>query len=67
MGMDVYAFTASPKETLEARRDSGYSIPGTGDPDGTIPSKWYSGLEKSSLREFLQQDMDIVVLCLPLT
>lgn len=67
MGMEVYAFTATPKDSPEKRRDTGYYVPNTGDPDGSVPSKWYSGLDKPSLHEFLKQDLDIVVLCLPLT
>jgi len=67
MGMDVYAFTATPKDTPEQRLDRGYGVPNTGDPDGVVPTKWYSGLDKPSLHEFLKQDLDIVVLSLPLT
>jgi hypothetical protein len=43
MGMDVYAFTASPKETPEAKKDKDYNVPGVGDPEGEVPSKWFSG------------------------
>ncbi|ROT35192.1 2-hydroxyacid dehydrogenase [Sodiomyces alkalinus F11] len=67
MAMDVYAFTATPRETPEQRRDTGYTVPNTGDPDGSIPTRWFSGLDKPSFHEFLRQDLDIVVLCLPLT
>ncbi|KAH6685908.1 2-hydroxyacid dehydrogenase [Plectosphaerella plurivora] len=67
MGMDVYVFTATPKTTPEQRRDSGWAVPNTGDPEGTIPSKWFHGLDKPSLHDFLKQDLDHVVLSLPLT
>lgn len=67
MGMDVIAFTATPKDTPEKKRDTGYIVPGTGDPDGEIPSKWYSGLDKESLHNFLEQDIDVLVVSLPLT
>lgn len=67
MGMDVIAYTASPKDTKESRRDRGFIVPGTGDPDGEIPSEWYSGLEKSKLHEFLRQDIDILLVSVPLT
>jgi phosphoglycerate dehydrogenase-like enzyme len=40
MGMDVVAYTASARESEESRRYNGYTIPGTGDPEGNIPSKW---------------------------
>ncbi|KAF1812144.1 2-hydroxyacid dehydrogenase [Eremomyces bilateralis CBS 781.70] len=67
MGMDVIAYTATPKKTPEARQDSGYIVPGTGDPDGSIPSAWFGGLDKDSLHNFLEQDIDVLVLSLPLT
>lgn len=44
LGMEVFAYTATPKETPEARMDRGYIVPGTGDPEGSIPSKWFSKL-----------------------
>jgi lactate dehydrogenase-like 2-hydroxyacid dehydrogenase len=67
LGMDVIAYTATPKETPEKRVDRGFIVPGTGDPDGTIPSAWYSGLDKTSLHEFLEQDIDVLVVAVPLT
>lgn len=67
MGMDVVAYTASPKTTPESRRDHGFVVGGTGDVDGSIPSEWYSGLDKDSLRKFLEQDLDWLVISVPLT
>ncbi|RFU33664.1 hypothetical protein B7463_g2683, partial [Scytalidium lignicola] len=67
MGMDVIAYTASPKPTPESRKDNGYVVPGTGDIDGTIPSAWYSGTDKKSLHTFLSQDIDILLISVPLT
>lgn len=67
MGMDVIAFTASPRPTEESRKDHGFIVPGTGDPDGSIPSEWYSGLERSQLHHFLRQDIDILLVSVPLT
>lgn len=67
MGMEVLAYTASPKETAEKRKDKGFIVPGTGDADGSIPRDWYSGLEKEKLREFLKQDLDWLVISVPLT
>jgi hypothetical protein len=67
MGMDVLAYTATPKETPESRKDNGFIVPGTGDPDGSIPSEWFSGLDKSNLHNFLKQKLDILVVCVPLT
>lgn len=67
MGMDVIAFTASPKETPESKKDSGFIVPGTGDPNGEIPSAWYSGLDKKSLHNFLGQDIDLLLVSVPLT
>jgi hypothetical protein len=65
--MDVIAFTASPKDTPEKKKDAGYIVPGTGDPDGSIPSAWYSGLDKKSLHDFLKQDIDLLLVSVPLT
>lgn len=65
--MDVVAFTATPKDTPEKRKDRGYIVPGTGDPDGEYPSAWYHGLDRPSLHDFLKQDLDIIVIALPLT
>ncbi|MCJ1417051.1 hypothetical protein MMC32_003390 [Xylographa parallela] len=67
MGMDVIAFTASPRTTPESKHDSGFIVPGTGDPDGSIPSAWYSGLDRASLHHFLAQDIDWLVVSVPLT
>ncbi|RDL41883.1 Uncharacterized protein BP5553_01862 [Venustampulla echinocandica] len=67
LGMDVIAYTASPRTTPESKRDHGYIVDGTGDPDGSIPSAWYSGLDKASLRHFLSQDIDILLISVPLT
>ena len=67
MGMDVYAYTASPRKTAESKKDHGFIVPGTGDPDGTIPSKWFSGLDKESLHRFLGQDLDWLIVSVPLT
>lgn len=67
MGMDVIAFTASKRKTPESKHDSGYIVPGTGDLDGSIPSEWFSGLDKPSLHKFLSQDIDILLISVPLT
>ncbi|KAF2085626.1 hypothetical protein K490DRAFT_67509 [Saccharata proteae CBS 121410] len=67
MGMDVIAYTATPKDTPESRADHGFIVPGTGDADGSIPSAWYSGLDKASLHNFLAQDIDILLVSVPLT
>ncbi|KAF1959311.1 hypothetical protein CC80DRAFT_490267 [Byssothecium circinans] len=67
MGMNVLAYTASPRPTPESRRDNGFIVPGTGDPDGSFPSAWYSGLDKESLHDFLKQKIDLLVLAVPLT
>ncbi|KAL9054606.1 MAG: hypothetical protein Q9162_004069 [Coniocarpon cinnabarinum] len=67
MGMTVVAYTASPKTTPESRRDDGFIVPGTGDPDGSYPSEWYSGTDKASLHRFLAADLDWVVVSVPLT
>lgn len=67
MGMEVLAYTATPKSTPESRRDHGFVVPGTGDADGTIPSQWFSGTDKADLHNFLSQDLDILLISVPLT
>ncbi|ROW04911.1 hypothetical protein VPNG_07047 [Cytospora leucostoma] len=67
MGMEVYAYTRNPKNTPEARKDDSYCVPGTGDPDGLIPTKWFHGASMEDINNFLNQDLDILVLSLPLT
>ncbi|BFZ63890.1 hypothetical protein YB2330_005027 [Saitoella coloradoensis] len=58
-GVRVLALTGSGKKSP----DTGYVPPGTGDPEGDIPEKWYSA---DQLNEFLSES-DIVVLAVPLT
>jgi phosphoglycerate dehydrogenase-like enzyme len=67
MGMTVHAYTATPRLTPESRRDDGYTIPSTGDPDGVLPTSWHYGSDKASLHAFLSLDLDHLVVCLPLT
>ena len=67
LGAEIIAFTASPRTTAEEKKDKGYIIPGTGDIDGTIPTKWMSGLGKEPFHSFLKSRLDCLVLALPLT
>ena len=67
MGMDVIAYTASPRTTPESKHDKGFIVPGTGDPDGSIPTAWFHGLDKASLHNFLAQDIDHLLVSVPLT
>lgn len=67
MGMRVIAYTASPRNTPESKKDKGYIVPGTGDPDGIVPSAWFSGTDKISLHHFLSQDIDHLLISVPLT
>lgn len=67
MGMRVLAYTASPRPTKESRHDSGYIVPGTGDPDGSLPAAWFDGLERQNLHAFLRQGIDVLLVSVPLT
>ncbi|EEH46925.1 uncharacterized protein PADG_03023 [Paracoccidioides brasiliensis Pb18] len=67
MGMEVLAYTFSPRNTLESRRDTGYIVPTTGDPDGTLPVSWHCGSGKTALHSFLSQNMDYLLISVPLT
>jgi phosphoglycerate dehydrogenase-like enzyme len=70
LGMEVYAYTRTERSTPESRRDDSYTVPGLGDPDGVLPKRWFhsSGLKGgTAVKEFLEQDLDLLVLSLPLT
>lgn len=67
LGMRVLAYTATPKDTAAKRRDGGYIVPGTGDAAGAVPAEWFSGLDKASLHHFLKQELDWLVVAVPLT
>ncbi|KAF1817984.1 uncharacterized protein K489DRAFT_385377 [Dissoconium aciculare CBS 342.82] len=67
MGAQVIAYTATPKDSAEQRRDHGFTVPGTGDPLGTNPVAWFSGLGKEGLHGFLGQRLDWLVVAVPLT
>ncbi|KAJ5765780.1 D-isomer specific 2-hydroxyacid dehydrogenase NAD-binding [Penicillium odoratum] len=67
LGMTVHAYTASPRPTPESRHDNGFIVPGTGDPDGSIPVSWHHGTEKSHIHEFLSLGLDHLVVSVPLT
>ena len=67
LGMEVIAYTASPKTTPASRRLTTYTIPGTGDVEGTLPDEWYSGTDKASLHHFLSQKIDVLLISVPLS
>ncbi|EAQ91898.1 hypothetical protein CHGG_00133 [Chaetomium globosum CBS 148.51] len=67
LGMEVYAYTRSERSTPESRKDDSYFVTGTGDPDGLVPTKWFHGSTKEAVNDFLAQDLDFLVLALPLT
>lgn len=64
--MDVIAYTNGRRSTPESRRDTGYIVPGTGDPEGTFPSRWLSGAD-NQFDEFLSANLDLLVVAVPLT
>ena len=51
------------KRDPSRRADPGYSLPGTGDPDGVLPDEWLSPAELPGLLA----RSDVVVMCAPLT
>ncbi|KAM5346806.1 hypothetical protein ACJ41O_009811 [Fusarium nematophilum] len=67
LGMEVYAYTLRERPTPESRRDETYCVPGTGDPDGLIPTEWFSGGSREDVNRFLAQDLDLLVVSLPLS
>jgi phosphoglycerate dehydrogenase-like enzyme len=58
-GMSVLACKRDPSR----REDSGYALPGTGDPEGVLPDAWFS---PEKLSDLLARS-DAVVMCAPLT
>ncbi|KAK7952690.1 D-isomer specific 2-hydroxyacid dehydrogenase [Apiospora aurea] len=67
LAMDVVAYTNHPRPTPESRRDTGYIVPGTGDPDGEFPAEWYSGTDDADIDAFLGSGLDWLVIAVPLT
>ncbi|KAK9480175.1 hypothetical protein V1514DRAFT_326613 [Lipomyces japonicus] len=62
LGMRVIAHSFSnppKKERVEV------AVPGSGDPDGSIPAKWYSGQDQ--LDDFFTSGLDVLVISVPLT
>jgi phosphoglycerate dehydrogenase-like enzyme len=57
--MEVLACKRDPSR----RRDTGYALPGTGDPEGRLPDAWYP---PEKLGDLLARS-DAVVMCAPLT
>lgn len=67
LGMEIYAFTHRPRTTPSSRRDESYHEPGMGDEDGILPSQWFSGATQEAVDDFISQDLDILVIAMPLT
>lgn len=67
LGMDVIAFTRGDRSDPKSRRDESYFEPGLGDPEGVLPSKWFSGSTTDAVNEFLSQNIDLLVIATPLT
>ncbi|GFP59367.1 hypothetical protein ACSS6W_010684 [Trichoderma asperelloides] len=66
LGMEIYVQTFSPRPTPESKKLSEYHVPGTSDPDGLLPAKWFSGSGPEAVNHFLSQDLDVVLLSLPM-
>ncbi|KAI9850615.1 MAG: hypothetical protein M1824_003202 [Vezdaea acicularis] len=66
MGMRVWAYTHSPRRTPESKRERNWTVPRTGDVEGTIPERWFSGSAKAELHAFLA-GLDVLLVSLPLT
>ncbi|KAJ6443867.1 centromere kinetochore component CENP-T domain-containing protein [Purpureocillium lavendulum] len=69
LGMDVVVYTQRERATPESRRLTGsYSVPGTGDPDGLVPSRWFHGADaRAALADMLRLGVDLLVLAVPLS
>ncbi|KAK0641946.1 oxidoreductase-like protein [Cercophora newfieldiana] len=67
MGMTVHAYTLHPRPTPESRHDDSWAPAGLGDPEGTFPTKWFSGPSQEDLHTFLKSGLDLLVVATPLT
>ncbi|KAL1850743.1 hypothetical protein Daus18300_012821 [Diaporthe australafricana] len=67
LGMELYAFTANERPTVESRAHRGFKIPDLGDDNGEFPSRWFHGKTKEALNDFLGQGYDLLIISLPLT
>lgn len=66
--MDVVAFTRSKRSSSDPNGDeTRFSPLGLGDPNGEIPSQWFSGETQGAIDHFLSQDLDILLVSIPLT
>lgn len=65
--MEILAFTSTARDTPASRRHNAFNLPGLGDPDGTLPSQWFCGKTKDAVNAFLAQNLDMLVISLPLT
>ena len=64
MAKSAFAMTVlACKRDPSLRADPGYALPGTGDPEGTLPDAWFG---PDRVTELLVRS-DVVVLCAPLT
>jgi phosphoglycerate dehydrogenase-like enzyme len=64
--MDVHACVLHPRTTPDSRRSDAYAPAGLGDPDGALPSKWFSASTAQEFQQFLQ-NLDLLVIAIPLT
>jgi phosphoglycerate dehydrogenase-like enzyme len=65
--VNVITLNSSKKSTPEERRQKEqFTVPGTGDIPGDIPSKWYSSKDKEEKKKFFEE-ADIVVVAAPYT
>lgn len=67
LGMTVHAYTLHPRPTPASRADHSWAPPGLGDPEGTLPAKWFSGASTEDLHTFLGSGLDLLVIATPLT
>jgi lactate dehydrogenase-like 2-hydroxyacid dehydrogenase len=67
MAMDIIAYTLRERATPASRRENRYCVPRTRDLGGIYLSAWFHGLIEAGLGNFIFQDLDILVICPPLT
>jgi phosphoglycerate dehydrogenase-like enzyme len=64
--MEIIVYNSRPRFTATDRKDRNWYQDGSGDPDGTIPGVYFHGQSKEEFHTFLSQDLDILILSLPL-
>ena len=67
LGMEIVVYNSRPRLTPADRKDRNWYQTGSGDPDGVLPAAYFHGQSKEEFHTFLFQNLNFLVLTLPLT